>query len=417
MAGELFTDNPLIGSMYHALGMGGLLPGNAAPAAATGATPPPKVAPGRSKPNIAPYRNRPYIARLIDPRMESRGVQPGGVGMLGNPEETMMDPNTLRSPEVQALLGRFGVQTTGGYDPNLFMHNQDFNTNHPKIAGAMEGALSGLAFTQGGNTIGESLSNVARGMMESQGAHAEHINAQLMAPFQQAQGIALLQNEAGQMDERQASIAHMQSMSDYYAQMAKNHANEEELRQQALDEKKRADQAVEDLKDENNDPMHVFGHLYLQGKQREWAQKYPNGQIPPEEIMKAASLFNNMNWAPREAWHAGAQNRSNERLSLEERRAQIQEVQREVDYAQKQLDSHQKLGNMYLNQAGTGVLMPGTPEFQQEIGRYQDIVDRGTKIARNLSGNDNLWTGPTGGSGNSNVPPPGATIIDSSAIK
>lgn len=377
MAGELFTDNPLIGSFYNALGMQGILPGNAEPAAA--APQQAKMpAPGRSKPNIAPYRNRPYIPRMLDPtaaHANRGGVMPGG-------EEPMMSEDMLKSPQMAALLGHFGVSNQVDVDPNLFIHNPQTWQNHPRIAGALEGALSGLAFTNGGNTIGESISNVARGMMDSQSAHAQHVNAQLMMPFQQAQAVGQLQNMAGEQDQRKATMDHLKAMSDYYTQQAKNHEEANDLKQQMIDNKNAADEAIRQLREENQNPINVLGGMFIKRKQAEWALKYPKGNIPDKEIAQALMEFQTGVWAPKEAWHAGAGNKASvDRMTG----MQVKELEQVRTEAQKNISAYTSLGKgLYYNDhpapGESVILRPGSPEYYEKIGQWQEQIDNSNRI-------------------------------------
>jgi len=306
-----FTDNPLISNMFNAVGLGHLIPGNEPPmmgdpginpgTSPMAATP---VNPGRSKPNIPPYKNRPYIPRNETPG-GTRGSRPGGG--VSPTEGAAMSQDTLHSPQVQELLGRFGVTNDVNVDPHLFIHSDSLWQNHPHIAGALEGAMSGAAFTKPAQTAGEGISNVFQGVLASQGAHNDHINAQLMAPFQQAQSVAILQKEAQEQDTAKAGIAHNKAMSDYYSGMLEHYKDNDDVKQQLADQKAGYDKQLEDLKRESQDPIKLAGHRYLDAAGRELIKQYGSAeQVPAAAWHKILDGMNSEYFSEKNAWHATA---------------------------------------------------------------------------------------------------------------
>lgn len=207
-----FIDNPIISALGNELGLGGVF------AAASG-QPPDNTAspegsypvkPGMSKPNIPPYRNRPYI-----PRPETQG-RTGGVSPGGAPEVApgTMDPSTLQDPNVRAMLGQYGVTpSTTPPDPNLFLHNPQAFANHPVLSGLLERGLEGLAYSHPGGNFLQSLVGGVQGMGQANAARAEQVNAQTMAPVQQAQQIAGLQKLGDEHQTAQAEIQYHQAMA------------------------------------------------------------------------------------------------------------------------------------------------------------------------------------------------------------
>src|ERR1700744_539716 len=138
-----FIDNPIISALGSSLGLSPLFAAAGSPTDSSGETPAPAptVKPGVTKQNIPPYRNRPYI-----PRNESGsagGVLPGG--QIPSAAPGVMDYDTLQSPEVQKLLGQYGVHPTDTPpDPNLFVHNPEAFVKHPVLAGLLEHGLRGI---------------------------------------------------------------------------------------------------------------------------------------------------------------------------------------------------------------------------------------------------------------------------------
>ena len=298
-----FIDNPIIASIGSAIGLGPMFNsisgggGDPSPAAEPpspqvppGASPPQArmVPPGKSKPNIPPYRNRPYVPR---------NISGGGAGAArGGPEmadqTAMMNQDTLNHPEVQELLGKFGVDpNSGSIDPHLFIHSAGLWDSHPHLAGALEGALTGAAFTRGGATVGESISNVLQGQLEGQAAHAQHINAQLMAPFAQAHQVAQLQNDSAMIDEHKAQIQHMSDMANYYKQIANNKDEEADIKREAqtqLDAYRSRQLDLESqLNDVKTDPIRVLQQKVQDKWTKGMIEKYGSeDNIPLQEILR-----------------------------------------------------------------------------------------------------------------------------------
>lgn len=216
-----FASNPIVKAIGDQLGLGPLF-------ANAGATP--QVKPGASRPSVAESRFLPSaqlrlmrMQQMNEMRQNTPGAraQSAGMGMPGGMGEVpMMSEDTLHDPGVQEMLKGYGVDPNVQVDPHLFLHNPAAWANHPVLSGLLEGGLSGLAFTNGGNTVGESLSNIARGMMASDSAHAERVNSQLMMPFQQAQTVAQLRALGQEQQLREAQIKEAKQRGDYYAAAA-----------------------------------------------------------------------------------------------------------------------------------------------------------------------------------------------------
>jgi hypothetical protein len=244
-----FIDNPVINALGNQLGLGGVfasaratngsgsLPpgygdpgiGGVTPGASPNApvmaqnSPPPK--PGRSTPNVPEYKNRPYIPRNESPSSQRTGGTGGGIPSAA---PGVMDYETLQSPEVQKLLGQYGVHPTDTPpDPNLFVHNPEAFVKHPVLSGLLEHGLRGLAYMHSGTNFLDSLSGGVRGIQESDAASAQQQNNQMTAPFQQAGLAAQLQH---QTDEHNSSIA----LQQYHEAMAKANGENAETRRMRL---------------------------------------------------------------------------------------------------------------------------------------------------------------------------------------
>jgi hypothetical protein len=194
---DSFIDNPVISGLGEQLGLGDMFQSMRQNAMIADKTP-------KSAPNVPEYRNRPYL-----PRMDNGGVKPGPMGTNPTTPGTM-DPGTLQSPQVQQMLGMYGVQAPDTPpDPNLFVHNP---SAHPVLGGLLERGLEGLAYAHPGQNFLQSLIGGVRGMQEANAARSAQVNAQVMAPLQQAQAVQQLQHG---IDEHNTAS----SMIDYHRAM------------------------------------------------------------------------------------------------------------------------------------------------------------------------------------------------------
>lgn len=215
-----FIDNPIISALGGELGLGGVFAAAGSPPATpesdSAGNP---VKPPVSKPNVPPYRNRPYIPRMEGGPMSHVGaVGPGGL----NPTTPgTMDPATLQDPNVQKMLGQYGVTPpTTPPDPNLFIHNQQAFQNHPVISGLLEHGLEGLAYAHPGANFLQSLIGGVQGMQEANAARGQQVNAQTMAPILQAQQIASLQKMGDEHDNSVSEQHYRNGMLDVANQNA-----------------------------------------------------------------------------------------------------------------------------------------------------------------------------------------------------
>lgn len=229
--GPSFTDNPIVSAIGNALGMGGLMDATKAGSAPAGQLKPPPVSVDETARLRDSRAIRQSYPKASAPRGSGPGAAPAGPGMN---MPGVMSPDVLLHPEVQKLLGVYGIspedlhQTVANANPNLFVNDPNAFDKHPVLSNLLERGLEGLAFTKGSNTVGEGLSNVAQGLANAQAARSDKYNNMLMMPFAQAKQVADLHNAAL---EEQAKISQMQyerAHADYYDQLP-------ELRQAMID--------------------------------------------------------------------------------------------------------------------------------------------------------------------------------------
>jgi len=112
-----------------------------------------------------------------------------------------IDPSSIADPSIaNSALQPYGLQLPTHTNPFLFFNDRQqdgtptWAGNHPRAAKAVEGAMIGLT-TEGGNTIGQSISNVAKTALGIPGLYRQNQAAQMQAPFDQARQIGALQDD------------------------------------------------------------------------------------------------------------------------------------------------------------------------------------------------------------------------------
>jgi len=227
MAGE-FLENPLVSAIGNAMmasDPNGPV-GSVAQQLSTPAPPPKAEVP---KPAVTLNKTEStrdsMDVRQRYPQAKAPAQQRGSSLGMGANLPGVMSPEVLMHPETQRLLAQYGVspeQATAAANnasPNMFITNPAAYEKHPVLSTMIERGLEGLAFTNGGRTVGESISNVARGMLDAQAARSEKYNNQLMMPFAQASQVAQLQNNAQEQALKAAQIRFDNSHADYYDQL------------------------------------------------------------------------------------------------------------------------------------------------------------------------------------------------------
>lgn len=341
---DTFLNNPLVGAIGTHLGLAGLIDGDAGgdfmgeggpgsgppPSGQNPSAPPPAPKPGKS--NVNPQENREFRQHALMPKSGAaqRGSSPDASRFMGG-LPGVMSPDVLMHPDVQALLGRYGVtpqhiqDTVNNTDPNLFIHNPAAFQKHPILANGIERALEGLAFTHGSSNAGEAMTNIAQGILGAHAARVSQVNNQLMMPFEQAQQVANLQKDANADDraksqqdweqKREQHIddqnAHWQDQTnmlrDYHDQLVQTKAAHDQLVNRLSQRKvplnangiKAWQQAVQEAGGEDKVPEEVMDGIYQDVRNRAaipkvFAPRVPSitGQITPKDTFndQAAAL-------------------------------------------------------------------------------------------------------------------------------
>lgn len=164
------------------------------------------------------------------------GAAPGGFAGGGGPMGRGMNPGIAGGMTEPDLMG-------GGYDAlNEFVKSNfgfelpkpktnilfpeptqgNFSGQHPTATRAIENALLGASLTQSGNTVGENISNIARGVL----GVGPTRDAMRMGPMNQALGMAqdisALKRMTAMTDEAKAQADMARAHTAYYDALAKN---------------------------------------------------------------------------------------------------------------------------------------------------------------------------------------------------
>ena len=153
---------------------------------------------------------------LGNPFSGGAGVRlPGGGPGPADPSQSM-DPNSIN-----ATLQPYGVQLPTSYQQPGIAENTGWGQRHPGIATGIDNALIAVAgMGPTGDTAGENISNVARGVMGIGPYRRQYASEQAMVPFQIAK-------EVGGLQAQQSYMQMQKAMAGYYgdrgqAALAKN---------------------------------------------------------------------------------------------------------------------------------------------------------------------------------------------------
>jgi len=146
------------------------------------------------------------------------GVPRGAYGRGMGPMDlsTGVDPSTMNVQMLNNLLGQYGQSLPENPRQNAFLPDTGFFGNHPRLAGALEGAVFGGANTGPASTVGEGISNALRGMLSGNAERSRVINQQFTAPFAMAQQVQNLRRGLHE-DEATVQRARLEgAQADYY---------------------------------------------------------------------------------------------------------------------------------------------------------------------------------------------------------
>ena len=124
---------------------------------------------------------------------------PGGLDL-----STGADPSTMDWDKANELLGQFGQHMPENPSPYAMLPNSGFFGAHQRLGGALEGALFGAANTGPANTLGEGISNVARGILGGTAERQRAVNQQFQQPFMSASMMGQLMQQKQTLDMQAA---------------------------------------------------------------------------------------------------------------------------------------------------------------------------------------------------------------------
>lgn len=111
----------------------------------------------------------------------------------------------------QALLSKYQAMAQRAYPSNPLFGNSAFAQNHPGIAGALGNAFLTASMIRPGRTVGESISNVAGGLIGANQWQAQQALRQQMMPIE-------MMNQNLGMQKNIADINELNARSQYYGQ-------------------------------------------------------------------------------------------------------------------------------------------------------------------------------------------------------
>lgn len=149
------------------------------------------------------FARRPYYAQ------RGYGGHQGVVAPFypNNPAIPQYDPDTINR-----VLGQYGTQLPDQIQPNVFFQGGAFD-RHPRIASVLDAITRTVANIQPSSTVGEGISNVARGLLGGKAMQDQYIAQQVQAPLTMAKQVSDLQDAEAQ---RRMQILH----GYYYAKQA-----------------------------------------------------------------------------------------------------------------------------------------------------------------------------------------------------
>jgi len=110
--------------------------------------------------------------------------------------------------------------------------NSRFGANHPLLAHSIDDAIIAMANTPQGNTIGENISNVARGLMAPQQFHRQQALQASMLPYEMAGPRINMLDKMAEMGSRDAAI----KRADAYEQNVQSMIEDRDRRSSHLEE-------------------------------------------------------------------------------------------------------------------------------------------------------------------------------------
>lgn len=152
----------------------------------------------------------------------------GYAGLMGVGEQPDYSAFTY-DPAMRAQAQAAGINPVApeAVQHNAFLPNSGFFGNHPRLSGAIEGALFGAAATRGSDTIGEGISNVASGVLEAHAARQNILNRQFSRPFEANSMLEHLQGIKELREVHEADIQHKRFLDQHETAMDAHLANQD----------------------------------------------------------------------------------------------------------------------------------------------------------------------------------------------
>ena len=116
---------------------------------------------------------------------------------------------------LNTLLSPYGLNAPAMSD-NVFLPETGFFGRHPLATRAIENALIGAATTEGGNTVGESISNIARSVLGIPRVRGQMQLGRLLAPLGIAQQLQGFEGTSADIAYKRAQAKESEAQGRYY---------------------------------------------------------------------------------------------------------------------------------------------------------------------------------------------------------
>lgn len=150
------------------------------------------------------------------PRMPRQGRNALAAGAGQEPDYSAFTFDPRAHAMASQALAPYGLSPLSPeqVNPNAVLPNSGFFGNHPMLARGLEGAMFGAANTRGGETAGESISNIFQGMIGGMQERQGLVNRQFARPFEQAFALDKLRGLGLENQLHEAQIQHMRAETE-----------------------------------------------------------------------------------------------------------------------------------------------------------------------------------------------------------
>lgn len=165
------------------------------------------------------YMHQPYAHVGRAPHQGRPNPLMGG-GVDNSPDYSQFTYDPSANAAATQALSPYGLHPleASQVNPNAILPNSGFFGAHPNLSRMIEGGIFGAANTQGSNTIGEGISNVAQSMISGPQQRNAMLERQFQAPFQQASMLEGMRDKQQKYALNDSEIKYRQAQMDRWTQ-------------------------------------------------------------------------------------------------------------------------------------------------------------------------------------------------------